>query len=192
MKLRTKPATDSKTSSRYTLRFAAPDNDATRNSLADNSPDADRVEPARWGKDHWSVFAYVETCVVDQNGLLDRRRVQANLNRHPHFAGGLASGSQIDGAAYPIRLRNGETLPGPDYDEWDCIDDLELHGLVENIGTGLNRCYRLTFLGENLAGQVRAHKGRGKGFGTFEPVWPPPALTSPAATKGPSPCTPLV
>ena len=145
-------------------------------STPDIPPGTARVEPERWGKDHWSVFAYVETCVVDRRGRLDNRRIQANLNRHPAHAGGRADGSQVDGAKYPIRLRNGETLPGSDYDEWDCLDDLEWSGLIENTGTGLNRCYRMTSLGENLAQQVRANKGRGGSFAKFEPVWPQPSL----------------
>ena len=149
-----------------------PSADNIHSRTADIPPGTARIGPERWGKDHWSVFAYVETCVVDRNGRLDNRRIQATLNRHPAHAGGRADGSQVDGTKYSIRLRNGETMPGADYDEWDCLDDLEWFGLIENTGTGLNRLYRITPLGENLAQQVRANKGRGGSFAAFEPVWP--------------------
>ena len=132
----------------------------------------DGVEPDRWGTDHWGAFTYVESCVVDRRGVPDTRRVQTNANRHPAlFTAGMVNGrSRPDGAASSIRLRDGD-LPGPDYDEWDCIADFERCGFVVNDGTGIHPRYRMTPPGEALAAQIRVHKGRGGKFSDFEPDW---------------------
>ena len=127
------------------------------------------IEMERWGKDHWSMLAYVESLCVDSLdgiGVPDFRRVQTNLNRHPGLAVAGLSGFH-DGAKYGIRLYGGEELPGPDYDEWDCIDDLECEGLIEIHGTGIHPAYVMTVKGQRLAGILRAHKAAGGKFAEF-------------------------
>lgn len=50
----------------------------------------DFTHPSLFGKDHWSLLAYVETCCVDgQDGIgtLDRRRLRCNENNHPLLKG---------------------------------------------------------------------------------------------------------
>lgn len=123
------------------------------------------IPMSKWGKDHWSTFLYLETRIVDHRGIPNRRHIQANKNRHPLLVsiGG-------DGSAFGIRLANGVTLAGPDYDEWDCIDDMVEVGLLENEGTGMNPVFRLTELGEKVAGQLRAHKARQLSYNTFKVV----------------------
>lgn len=120
--------------------------------------------PRHWGRDHYSVLLYIETCCVDGHGRPDGRHVQANHNRHPMM------GNPLDGAAHGIRLAD-RVLPGPDYDEWDCLDDFETYGLIENIGTGLQRRYRLTDTGKAVAAQIRGHRADGGGVAGFEPDW---------------------
>ena len=120
----------------------------------------------KWGKDHWSTFAYIETrCVDGMRGLGKPKpaHIQTNHNRHPFM------GNVHDGSAYGIRLKGGETLPGPDYDEWDCIDDMENNGLINNIGTGINPVYRMTKRGNHIAGHLRAYKTQGGNYATFYP-----------------------
>ena len=39
-----------------------------------------------------------------------------------------------DGACFGIRLAGGVTLPGPDYNEWDCLADAEHEGLITSVG----------------------------------------------------------
>ena len=123
-----------------------------------------RIEPERWGRDHWATFAYVEVCCVDRGGCVDPGRVQTNFNRHPLM------GNPRDGAAFGIRLADSE-LPGGAYDEWDCLDDLEMWGLLLNTGTDTNRRYRLTEAGKIIAGQLRGRKADGNRCATFRPVW---------------------
>jgi hypothetical protein len=119
------------------------------------------ISIAHFGRDHWSTFAYVETRIVDHDGVLERCHLRCIHQRHPFFAhrGG-------DASQYPTRLK-GERMQA-DHDDWDCIDDLEAAGLLENVGTGINPVFRLTVYGEEVAGRLRAHKGRGGQFADFE------------------------
>ena len=79
-----------------------------------------------FGRDHWSTFAYIETCVVDCGGRVAKERMRCIHKRHPFFAhrGG-------DASAYPTRLRGGRKRN--EHDDWDCLDDIEVAGLIENI-----------------------------------------------------------
>lgn len=131
-------------------------------ALTEASP---RINPDDWGQDHWRTFLYVETCCVDKGGVVDPRRVQTNHSRHP------VRGNPLDGSSYGIRLKD-RTLPGEDYDEWDCIEDMEHHGLLENDGTDNNPRYRLTAIGKSIAGQLRGHLSDGASCKTFTPSWP--------------------
>lgn len=123
------------------------------------------VPPSHWGKDHYSTLAYVETRCVDSTdgiGIPKHVQIQTNHNRHPGMK------NHVDGSEYGIRLKDGIELPGPDYDEWDCIQDFERYGLLENIGTGTNPAYRMLPLGNELCGKLRAHKTQGGNWGDFE------------------------
>lgn len=128
------------------------------------------VPMTNWGKDHWSVFLYIEdicvNSVVNGIGKPDLRRIQCNHNRHP----GLVNWNyhRVDGAKYGIRLHDGTEMPGPDYDEWDCIHDLECYGLIQTLGTGINPLFRMTELGNFLASDIRDHKTKGGMLRTFK------------------------
>ena len=131
------------------------------------------IELGRWGKDHWSTFAYIEhLCVesLDNIGRPQLNRIQANANRHPGLVVQSLHGTLLDGSNYGIRLAGGDELPGPDYDEWDCIDDMEREGLLEQVGTGIHPEFKLTEHGRKVAGLLRSHKSRGKSFGTFRMI----------------------
>ena len=116
------------------------------------------VPISKFGKDHWSTFAYVEACAVDNEGKLEPRRMRCDEKRHPQFV-------HIRGETPPTRLRGDEVIR--DHDDWDCLDDCELCGLVQNIGTGMNRIYRLTPLGQQIASNLRVHKQSGGNFSSF-------------------------
>lgn len=119
------------------------------------------VSIEHFGCDHWSTFAYVETCVVDKDGIVTKERMRCIDHRHPFFAhrGG-------DASRYPTRLKFDRLREN--HDDWDCIDDLEAAGLLENKGTGVNPVFKLTVYGEEVAGRLRVHKGRGGSFSDFE------------------------
>jgi hypothetical protein len=111
-----------------------------------------------FGRDHWSTFAYVEVCALINEGRLEPRRMRCDEFRHPQFA-------HIKGSTPPTRIREGKTTPN--HDDWDCLDDCEVAGLIKNVGTGLNRVYELTDLGQQVAAELRIHKQKGGNFASF-------------------------
>lgn len=127
---------------------------------------------SRFGKDHWSTFAYIETRIVDYKGLPDPQHLRVDCTRHPGIKGSTLMGTKIDGAKFPTRLRllpdqKGRLEEIPDHDDIDCLDDLEEAGLLKNIGSGINMLFVLTSLGTKVASQLRAHKGKGGNFCEF-------------------------
>ena len=110
----------------------------------------------QWGKDHWSTFAYAETCTVDHDGFLDMRRMR------------------MDGEKYPTRLK-GEELVG--HNDLDCLRDAALLGLLEmGRATQRNADYSikaltyqvsLTSRGQKVEAALRAHKANGGSFASF-------------------------
>lgn len=133
----------------------------------------DYIPVERWGKDHWSTFAYLETRAVDQKGVIDNRRMRCNLRLHREFAFNVGFGA-IDGSAYPTRLRDGQAEP---HDDWSCLEDMVAAGLVhaefhrsasKAFGGGEARV-TLTPEGLQVAAALRAHKANGGSFGDFAP-----------------------
>lgn len=121
----------------------------------------------RWGKDHWSTLAYLETLAVDGSGwaIPVNVRMRTNEIRHPHLVGNTGTGSNaLHGSKYPTRLKEGEVKG---HDDWDCVDDAIKEGLVKDVGTGLNRAYKFTKLGKEAMAKLRQHKMDGKNFGDF-------------------------
>lgn len=118
------------------------------------------VPLSKFGKDHWSTFAYIETRCVDHGGVPSIPHMRCDKDRHPFFA---HSGSD---KKYPTRAKSGEIK---NHDDWDCLDDCELVGFVENTGTNLHRVYKMTPLGCAVASQLRKHKADGGNFGDFIP-----------------------
>lgn len=104
--------------------FDTPPADAATWQTTSNPP----VPVEKFGEDHWSTLAYVETRIVDHNGLLAADHMRCHTGRHPmlHAARRWSSGS--DDMKYPTRLKGGEPLP--DHDDYDCIDDLIAAGLL--------------------------------------------------------------
>lgn len=119
-----------------------------------------RVILQEFGRDHWSVFGYIETRIVDHGGVPRNAHLRCIHRRHPFFAheGG-------DASREPTRLRAGRQLA--DHDDWDCLDDLEVAGLLENVGTGVHPVFRLTNYGREIAGKLRGHRGQGGTWDEF-------------------------
>lgn len=122
---------------------------ATKNALV--------VPMNRFGKDHWSIFAYAETCTVDDDGYLDARRLRK------------------DGSKYPSFIKEGQQ---PDHSDIDCLNDLEAAGFLvfaraSTIRRGLiDLTYHVTLtpLGQAVAAQLRQHKANGGQFSAFSPT----------------------
>jgi len=123
----------------------------------------------RFGHDHWSTFAYLETCVVDVHGYIDNRRMRCNARLHREFAW------RADGSDYPTRLKDGEQAR---HDDWSCLEDMAAAGLIrawwrepagEFFGGGQARV-ELTERGQEIAAQLREHKAAGHPYATFVPI----------------------
>jgi hypothetical protein len=88
------------------------------------------IGPGRFGKDHWSTFAYVETRTVDCLGTIAHAHMRCHAGRHPimRLAKGAGYPMSADGSQYPTLLADGEQ---PDHDDYDCLDDLIAASLLE-------------------------------------------------------------
>ena len=138
----------------------------------------------KFGKDHWSLLAYIETRCVDYKGILDVAHLRiknpaigmgsyhAPYNRpdwKPEW------GTRLKGYFLPSLDKDGkknEVINSrrrlDDHDDLDCADDLERVGYLKNIGTGLNPAYNMTKLGNQVASLLREHKTNGGQFANFE------------------------
>ena len=96
---------------------------------------ANAVPIEQFGKDHWSLLLYLETTVVDETGVPDRRRMRS------------------DGDKYPTKLASGLFQPG--HNDWDCLNDLETAGYIVNTGTGMQPVVELTDIGWTRSHQLR-------------------------------------
>ena len=158
---------------------------------------APEIEMARWGKDHWTTFAYIETRAVECLAVdADRMRTHPRLHLRC-FQMKRHGGSFGDGSRYPTRLKNGESVAP--HDDWSCVEDMIAEGLLETAphhsdGTGkkpkvnsrmdfgqrcalcdplTGRCdatYKLTPKGFAVAHQLREHKASGGNFADFMPT----------------------
>lgn len=136
--------------------------------------DLENVPIEKFGKDHWSTFAYIETRCVDHRGELDLKHMRCNPEKHPHFVhltngfGHIAvwktsNGTRLSGFCAETNKSNKKTHL-KDHDDWDCIDDMEAAGLIIQNG---NLQYGLTDLGWQVISELRKWKGAGGSFGTF-------------------------
>lgn len=128
-----------------------------------------RIPLTEWGKDHFSLLAYVEVRCVDHKGVLDHDHMRTNVQHHPGLVGprvALATNITIETFKYHTRLRNGVE---EGHDDWDCFYDLEEAKLIEDKGTGINPIAVMTPAGNKLAAEIRRHKSSGGIFSTFEP-----------------------
>lgn len=136
----------------------------------------------KFGKDHWSLLAYVEHCCVngrDGFGEIDRRRVRCNPTAHPTLVGIYSNDVQWK-LNYSTRLagffdfdERSDTekaiaagLQLRDHDDWDCLDDLEAAGYVE-VFSLVNGFVKMTKNGLGIAAKLRAHKAGGGQFAGF-------------------------
>ena len=125
----------------------------------------------RWGRDHWSTLAFIETLCVDHGGQLnDRFRRNLRVNERTHPGHGYWESDMRWKPEYGTRLKGyakDHKLQLPDHDDWDCAEDMEAAGLLLNLGTGINPIWKLTERGLDIAAMLRAHKANGGSFSTF-------------------------
>lgn len=138
-----------------------------------------RVPVQKFGKDHWSLLAFVEILCVDHKGAIsdvNRQRMRTNIKRHPgHGYFPLGTEGHEWKKDWGTRLRGyfekrDSKLRLNQHDDWDCLEDFENAGLLENKGSGLNPVLRLTPLGKALAARLRVFKQDGGQFAYFAPT----------------------
>ena len=145
----------------------------------------DSIAIEDFGKDHWSLFAYLETRCVDYKGTVNGAHLRHNPAKRPAVVGSdtkgisaLVAGGSRWKPEYGTRLKGfwkgeGETDPARqllEHDDIDCMEDLEEAGLIKDYGSGLNPLIRLTKEGSRVAGLLREHKSNGGNFAEFELV----------------------
>ena len=134
------------------------------------------VSIEEFGKDHWSLLGYIETCCVDANnssGKIDNDRMRTNTNRYK----GKCQIIWMD--KYSTRLK---TFPWKSkdekektrhridgHDDWDCLWDLEQAGFV-NLISYVNGFVQISGEGLAMAAEIRAHKANGGFFSNFTPL----------------------
>jgi len=124
-----------------------------------------------FGKDHWSLFAYIGTRVSDYKGKLDLAHLRI---KNPALQQNML-GTMMWKPEYGTRLKGYWNQDGSkntsllllDHDDFDCLDDLEEAGLIKSFGTGLNPAYQLTKLGAKIHSELLLHKQAGKNFSDF-------------------------
>ncbi len=124
------------------------------------------ISPALFGKDHWSLLAYVETRCVDDKGKLDKRHLRCNpKGAHSiHAVNANILGPRWE-PTWGTRIKGGQL---DQHDDWCCLEDLEAAGYVE-ITSAVNAFVKLTKAGVAMAALLRAHKAAGGQFATFAP-----------------------
>ena len=103
------------------------------------------IPKEKWGRDHFSVLAYIETRCVDANGRPSPPCMRT-------------------GNEYPTRLRDGELH---NHDDWACANDLEDEDLLINKGTGACPVYRMTNKGMAACSLYRTWKAGGGYWAAF-------------------------
>jgi len=137
----------------------------------------------KFGKDHWSLLAYVGCRVVDNEGTINNEHLRCYPPRHPHYVG--YRRAMLDNVTWSDKY--GTRLAGffeaedgsedqrnyrlDDHDDWDCLQDLEIAGLVKIHGTGMFPLVALTDYGYKIEARLRKHKGDKGQFNGFHDVF---------------------
>jgi hypothetical protein len=121
---------------------------------------------SKFGKDHWSLLAYIECRCVDNKGVPDLRQMRCNGERHPDLEGASPVPRPMWQEDYHTKLNNGQGVVG--HDDHDCAEDLEKAGFIVIRGTGINPVYTMTEKGWETVGLIRRFKATGGSFGTFQ------------------------
>ncbi len=132
------------------------------------------IQPKDFGKDHWSLLAYIETRCVDYGGILNKAhlRIKNPVNQALSIMNSQSSWSPDYGTRLSGYFKNDgnkdKTRQLKNHDDLDCQTDLEDAGYIENMGTGLNPACKMTKLGSQVASLLRQHKTDGKHYASFK------------------------
>lgn len=125
------------------------------------------ITESKFGKDHWSTLAFLETQIVEKIFPIDLRRMRVNDSKRAFRNG--ASIQQLGICkwqnSWSTKLKDGTVILG--HDDIDVLDDLEDVGYIKNNGTHINIYPLLTDKGRKVCESIRKHKGDGGFFSNF-------------------------
>lgn len=134
------------------------------------------VPMEKWGRDHWSTLAYMETVIVEHTVFTVKLDPRMRQTRRMHRVLSEYSPPKDFDRSVPMDrddgtvLADGSIIKG--HDDWACVQDIANLGLLnvgpEDVDVGVD----LTFsdAGMKLAAELRAHKANGGSFKNFKPV----------------------
>jgi len=124
-----------------------------------------------FGKDHWSLLAYVEYRAVNHDGQLN---IQHMRTKNPVIATTTLGQNfwveEDSTKLFGFWNEDGTTNPDrklKNHDDHDCLDDLEKAGLIKDVGTMINPFALLTKKGSEVCGEMALWKSEGKHYSTF-------------------------
>ncbi len=126
------------------------------------------IPPKRWGKDHWSTFAYVGTRCADYKGILDKNHMRTKRDKHPDLEGEAQKRFLCGDKEYPTKLKGyfeDKTKNFiTDHDDWDCVEDMIAAGLLIKVDMAH---FQLTEKGWQVDNTLRQHKASGEMYADF-------------------------
>ena len=125
------------------------------------------IPVSKFGRDHWSLLAYIETLRVDRRGYPDLDRMRCNRNRHPGLVGMVGFGWTTLNSTRLFGHSESKPKRRAGHDDHDCARDLEAAGFITIKGTGINPVFQMTPQGAALTAAIRAHKQNGGTFSNF-------------------------
>lgn len=142
----------------------------------------DFIPVSRWGKDHWTTLAYVDTVMVDCAGFQIGKDSRMKSNRrnfrimHEQCPEPKRSGNAFPSQAmamqpqHATRLRDGTVVES--HDDWCVLQDMAEVGLfnvtADELDPGVT--IHLSDLGREVVAAMRQHKSSGGQYATFDPV----------------------
>lgn len=121
------------------------------------------TSPRDFGKDHWKLLVFIESCIVDHGGKIDVQRMRCHPERHPRMAHKKKWKFTDNTQLSDNRMRQL-------HDDWDCLEDLRASGWVDASGDlWMSRhAIKLSRSGWLLAHMIRRHVGEGGTCADFD------------------------
>jgi predicted transcriptional regulator len=138
------------------------------------------IEKERFGRDHWSTFAYLAHCATAREGEPDRNKMRTHP-KNRHLMSQIQAMMTLSGVEWSkTRLAGGVEID--EHDDYDCMYDLIDAGLFLSVGSGAHPLVKLTDEGFRILKLVSDFLRAGvpgRTYGDFRPYDPSWAPVSP-------------
>lgn len=125
------------------------------------------IDVKDFGKDHWSLLAYFETCEVDKRGFFEKVRMRINTTRHPAESYFGQPRQWKDEYGTKVKAVMGFPVIIKGHDDLDCAEDLEAAGFLKVYIPSACKV-ALSDEGRRVCNLIREHKAKGGYFANFE------------------------